>query len=146
MIQENAVSCHITVFNPPPLTLWVPFVSPQDVLLSCASEHEKSEGEGSRSPDKIADSNINVKRNYTTANDRRPKAVTPRQNVKKTGSKRASMGPRSDSSCIKLGGICQPKRYICQGRYLKDKCSGAKTRRCCMPGGWHSYHTQMQTF
>ncbi|XP_070773725.1 leukocyte cell-derived chemotaxin-2-like [Enoplosus armatus] len=47
------------------------------------------------------------------------------------------MGPKSDISCTKLGGICQPDRYICQGRYLKDKCSGAKTRQCCMPvGAW----------
>lgn len=39
-----------------------------------------------------------------------------------------------DISCTRLGGICQPVRYICQDRYLKDKCSGAKTRQCCMPG------------
>ncbi|XP_076607130.1 leukocyte cell-derived chemotaxin-2 [Chaetodon auriga] len=47
------------------------------------------------------------------------------------------MGPRGDVSCTKLGGICQSNRYICQGQYLKDKCSGAKTRQCCMPvGAW----------
>eukprot|EP00064_Thunnus_orientalis_P002397 superscaffoldBa00000172_g2404 len=49
------------------------------------------------------------------------------------------MEPRSDTGCTKLGGICQPKRFICQGQYLKDKCSRAKTqnRQCCMPvGAW----------
>ncbi|XP_038564679.1 leukocyte cell-derived chemotaxin-2-like [Micropterus salmoides] len=101
------------------------------VLLSPALEHEKRRGEEFQSSDENADSNIKVKRNYTTTNDRRPKAGSPR----KTGSERVSMGPRSDVSCAKLGGICQPHRYICQGRYLKDKCSGAKTRQCCMPVG-----------
>lgn len=108
----------------------MPFISPQGVLLSPALEHEKRRGEEFQSSDENADSNIKVKRNYTTTNDRRPKAGSPR----KTGSERVSMGPRSDVSCAKLGGICQPHRYICQGRYLKDKCSGAKTRQCCMPG------------
>ncbi|KAM3869136.1 leukocyte cell-derived chemotaxin-2 [Diretmus argenteus] len=55
--------------------------------------------------------------------------------VKDTGSKRAGVRPSSDSRCTRLGGICQPKRYICQGRYLKDKCTGTKTRQCCMPAG-----------
>ncbi|XP_074468325.1 leukocyte cell-derived chemotaxin-2 [Sebastes fasciatus] len=107
------------------------------LLRSCALEHEKKKGEESQSPDKNADSNFKVKRNHTTANDGRPKAVAPRKKVKKTGSKRVSTGPRSDVSCTRLGGICQPNRYICQGQYLKDKCSGAKTRQCCMPvGAW----------
>ncbi|XP_078028694.1 leukocyte cell-derived chemotaxin-2 [Epinephelus lanceolatus] len=107
------------------------------VLLSFASEHKKMKGDRFKSPDKNADSNIKVKRNYTTENDRRPKAVAPRKKVKKTGSKRVTMGPRSDIGCTRLGGICQPNRYICGGRYLKDKCSGAKMRQCCMPvGAW----------
>lgn len=107
------------------------------VLLSCAVEHEKREDEELQSPDENPDSNIKVKRNYTTANDRGSKAVTPRRKVKKTGRKGAPTGLRGDTSCTKLGGICQSKRYICQGRYLKDKCSGAKTRQCCMPvGAW----------
>ncbi|XP_069001653.1 leukocyte cell-derived chemotaxin-2-like isoform X1 [Embiotoca jacksoni] len=105
------------------------------MLLSCASEHEKGERQEFQKPDKRADSHIKVKRNYTTANDKRPKTLTPRKKVKKTG--RVSVGPRSDIGCTRLGGICQPNRYICQGRYLKDKCSGSKTRQCCVQvGAW----------
>ena len=74
---------------------------------------------------------MEVKRKYTTANSGRPKTVTVRKKVKKTGSK---MQPRSDISCTELGGICQPNRYICRGRYLRDRCSRAKTRQCCTPG------------
>ncbi|KAL7390499.1 hypothetical protein ABVT39_022365 [Epinephelus coioides] len=107
------------------------------VLLSSASEHKKTKGDRFKSPDKNADSNIKVKRNYTTENDRRPKAVAPKKKVKKTGSKRVTTGPRSDIGCTRLGGICQPNRYICGGRYLEDKCSGGKMRQCCMPvGAW----------
>ncbi|KAI3373849.1 hypothetical protein L3Q82_022431, partial [Scortum barcoo] len=107
------------------------------VLLSCALEDEKGKGEGLQSTDKNTVSSIKVKRNDTTASDGRPKAGSSRKKVKMTGSKRASVGPRSDVGCTRLGGICQPDRYICQGRYLKDKCSGAKTRKCCIPvGAW----------
>uniref|UniRef100_A0A8D0ATI0 Si:ch1073-204b8.1 n=2 Tax=Sander lucioperca TaxID=283035 RepID=A0A8D0ATI0_SANLU len=103
------------------------------VLLSCALEHEKRKSEEFQSHDKNAESNIKVMRNYTTANDGRHKAAAPKKKVKKTGSKRVSMGPKSDITCTRMGGICQSGRYICQGRYLKDKCSGAQTRQCCMP-------------
>ncbi|KAM6983336.1 leukocyte cell-derived chemotaxin-2 [Tautogolabrus adspersus] len=103
------------------------------VLLSCATEHEVSKGEKLQSPD----SDIKVMRNYTEPDVRRPKPATQRKMAKKTGHQRVSMGPRSDISCTRLGGICQPHRYICQGRYLEDKCSGAKTRQCCTPvGAW----------
>ncbi|XP_030292990.1 leukocyte cell-derived chemotaxin-2 [Sparus aurata] len=95
-------------------------------LLSCSSEHDKREAEDLKN----GDSNIEVKRNYTTANSGRPQTVTLRKKVKKTGSK---MRPRSDISCTELGGICQPNRFICQGRYLADRCSGAKPRQCCTP-------------
>lgn len=118
----------------PKLKVTVPFISFQDVLLICALEHEEGKGEELQSPEKDVGNSIKVRRNDTTANDGKPKAITPRKKVKKTGSKKASVGSRSDISCTKLGGICQPSRYICQGRYLKDKCSGAKTRQCCMPG------------
>ncbi|XP_040005457.1 leukocyte cell-derived chemotaxin-2-like isoform X1 [Xiphias gladius] len=103
------------------------------VLLNCASEHKKRKGEEFQSNEKNASSNIKLRRNYTTAHDGRSEAVSPKKKVKKTGNKRISMGPRSDISCTTLGGICQPNRYICQGRYLKDKCSGTKMRQCCMP-------------
>lgn len=144
--SKKVVSCYILIFNPLSLTFWVLFISPQDVLLSCALEHDKSKGEELQSPDKNAGSNINVKRNYTTENDRRPKAVTARKKIVKTGSKRASVRRRSDATCTKLGGICQPDRYICQGRYLKDKCLGAKTRQCCMPGMVTQLHVNANTY
>ncbi|KAJ0062137.1 hypothetical protein NL108_016180, partial [Boleophthalmus pectinirostris] len=41
----------------------------------------------------------------------------------------------SDVSCTALGGICQPTRFICQGRYLNDKCPGGQTHQCCVPDG-----------
>ncbi|XP_013764941.1 uncharacterized protein LOC102211366 isoform X3 [Pundamilia nyererei] len=101
------------------------------VVLSGALEHGERKKEQIQSPDKNS-SRLKVKGNFTSSHDRRPKAVTPGKKVK-SGSKRVFMGPRSDISCTRLGGICQPVRYICQDRYLKDKCSGAKTRQCCMP-------------
>ncbi|KAM3601369.1 uncharacterized protein V6R79_011614 [Siganus canaliculatus] len=105
------------------------------VLLSCALDHQKTEG--GQLQNKNENSDVKVKRNYTTANDKRPKALTPKKNLKNRGMKRPSVGPRSDINCLNVGGICQSNRYICQGRYLKDKCSGEKTRQCCMPvGAW----------
>ncbi|KAI2650947.1 Leukocyte cell-derived chemotaxin-2 [Labeo rohita] len=41
--------------------------------------------------------------------------------------------PRNDMGCTSIGGICQRNTYICQGRYLKDKCRGEKSRWCCTP-------------
>uniref|UniRef100_UPI0037E948F7 leukocyte cell-derived chemotaxin-2-like n=1 Tax=Semicossyphus pulcher TaxID=241346 RepID=UPI0037E948F7 len=103
------------------------------VLLSWASEQGKSKGEEPQSPD----SNMKVKRNYTAANVRKPKAGSHRKKVKQTGSQSVSMGPRSTIICTRLGDIYQLKRYICQGRYLKDKCSGVNKRQCCVPvGAW----------
>ncbi|KAM7374620.1 hypothetical protein PAMP_007267 [Pampus punctatissimus] len=95
------------------------------VQLSCASKYKRRKGEEFQGANKNTDSTI--------------EAETAREKVKKTGSKKMSIRPRSDTGCTKLGGICQSKRFICQGRYLKDKCSGAKTqnRHCCMPvGAW----------
>ncbi|XP_016410911.1 leukocyte cell-derived chemotaxin-2 [Sinocyclocheilus rhinocerous] len=41
--------------------------------------------------------------------------------------------PRNDMGCTSIGGICQSNIYICQGRYLKDKCRGEISRQCCTP-------------
>ncbi|XP_016151447.1 leukocyte cell-derived chemotaxin-2-like [Sinocyclocheilus grahami] len=41
--------------------------------------------------------------------------------------------PRNDMGCTSIGGICQSYIYICQGRYLKDKCRGEISRQCCTP-------------
>lgn len=119
------------MFNP--LSL---FISPQDVLLSCALERGKSKGEELQSPGKNVGGNVNMKGNYTKDKDGGDKAASPRKKVVKTGSERTPVRRRSDASCTKLGGICQPTRYICQGRYLKDKCIGARSRQCCVPGKW----------
>ncbi|XP_019728905.1 leukocyte cell-derived chemotaxin-2 [Hippocampus comes] len=102
------------------------------VLLSCASEHDKRKGVIIQSPSKNADGAISVMRNDAKADDGRPRAVARRRKVKKAGSRRTN-----DTGCTRLGGICQPNRFVCQGRYLTDKCSGPKTRLCCMPvGAW----------
>ncbi|XP_019952691.2 leukocyte cell-derived chemotaxin-2-like isoform X1 [Paralichthys olivaceus] len=106
------------------------------VVLTCAAEHDKRKGEEFQRSDKNANSNIEVKKN-DTSHVGRSNVGTAGRKVAKTGSQRISMGPRSDISCTRLGGICQLKRYICLGQYLKDKCSGAKTRQCCTPvGAW----------
>ncbi|KAJ8348040.1 hypothetical protein SKAU_G00266290 [Synaphobranchus kaupii] len=39
---------------------------------------------------------------------------------------------RNDATCTGAGGICQRTTYICQGRYLEDRCAGPKARQCCM--------------
>ncbi|XP_067280860.1 leukocyte cell-derived chemotaxin-2-like [Pseudorasbora parva] len=41
--------------------------------------------------------------------------------------------PRNDMDCTSIGGICQHNTYICQGRYLQDKCRGEISRQCCAP-------------
>ncbi|KAJ0003934.1 hypothetical protein NQD34_010148, partial [Periophthalmus magnuspinnatus] len=37
--------------------------------------------------------------------------------------------------CTSLGGICQRKSLICDGRYLNGKCSGYTNLKCCVPDG-----------
>ncbi|KAG5284313.1 hypothetical protein AALO_G00025350 [Alosa alosa] len=52
-------------------------------------------------------------------------------------SQKKAAGPRNDAGCTAIGGICQRNTYVCQGRYLKEKCVGTPGRQCCMPaGGW----------
>uniref|UniRef100_A0A3Q4BFR8 Uncharacterized protein n=1 Tax=Mola mola TaxID=94237 RepID=A0A3Q4BFR8_MOLML len=68
--------------------------------------------------------------------DRRPNKAGTARKMAKTGRQRASLRRRSEATCATVGGVCQPNRYLCQGRYLKDKCPGAKTQQCCMPGAW----------
>ncbi|XP_061902469.1 leukocyte cell-derived chemotaxin-2-like isoform X2 [Entelurus aequoreus] len=102
------------------------------VLFGCASERDRRKGEINHSPAKNADSAIKGMRNAAKADDRRRSdAATRRKEVKKAESKRR----RSDVGCVSLGGICQTDRFICQGRYLRDKCSGPATRLCCVPDG-----------
>ncbi|KAL2094314.1 hypothetical protein ACEWY4_009033 [Coilia grayii] len=50
-------------------------------------------------------------------------------------SQKKTTGPRSDAGCTAVGGICQRNTYVCQGRYLKEKCAGSPGRQCCMPAG-----------
>ncbi|XP_030010437.1 leukocyte cell-derived chemotaxin-2 [Sphaeramia orbicularis] len=111
-----------------------------DVLLTWSLEHEQSKSEQRRRPGKKRDSTTKATQNNTAAaavDDRRPKAVTPKKKLKEAGSRGVSRGSGGDVSCTRLGGICQLSRYICQGRYLEDKCSGAKTLQCCLPvGAW----------
>ncbi|XP_041864645.1 leukocyte cell-derived chemotaxin-2-like [Melanotaenia boesemani] len=101
-------------------------------MLLCAEMRKEEEPLNSG---KSTNSIIKVRKNYTAANDRRPENVTLRKKVRNTGRKRVSRGPQSDSGCIRLGGICQPNRYVCRGHYLEGKCSGAKLRQCCLQAG-----------
>ncbi|XP_056141476.1 leukocyte cell-derived chemotaxin-2-like [Lampris incognitus] len=103
------------------------------LLFSCALESDRRKTKGFKENEKKVA--IKVRRNHTTADDGKTRASTSSKSAKGGGSKRSGAGPRADSGCIRLGGICQPRRYVCQGHYLKDQCSGASTRQCCMPAG-----------
>ncbi|CAB1416545.1 unnamed protein product [Pleuronectes platessa] len=89
-------------------------------------ERDKRKGDKFQRNDKKANSIIEVKTNDRTAHVGRSEVGTPGRKVEKKGSQRISLGPRSDISCTRVGGVCQPKRHICQGRHLRDECSGAK--------------------
>lgn len=81
-----------------------------------------------------ASSNIKAKSNDTTAAHGGGSEVTvPRRKPKKTGSMKKTRS-RGRDGCARLGGICQLDRFICPGRYLKDKCPGSRTQQCCLPG------------
>ncbi|XP_062391608.1 uncharacterized protein LOC134079535 [Sardina pilchardus] len=54
---------------------------------------------------------------------------------KVAASQKKAAGPRNDAGCAAVGGICQRNTYVCQGRYLKEKCAGSPGRQCCMPAG-----------
>ncbi|KAI1903056.1 hypothetical protein AGOR_G00023260 [Albula goreensis] len=79
----------------------------------------------------------------TKAKEERPnskvKGSAMARNATKAGRDKVGTVPKNDAACASVGGICQRSTYICQGRYLKDKCSGPKTRQCCTPGpaAWH---------
>ncbi|XP_061596766.1 leukocyte cell-derived chemotaxin-2-like [Cololabis saira] len=97
---------------------------------------ELSESEDLLSSDKSSGSSSSKARGgHAPSHDRRPEPGSPRKKLKKTGSGRVSAGEREDESCTRMGGICQPRRYICQGRYLKDKCSDSKLQQCCLQAG-----------
>ncbi|XP_063059088.1 uncharacterized protein LOC134452560 [Engraulis encrasicolus] len=66
-------------------------------------------------------------------------AVVPKRvgNATISRSQKKSSGPRGDAGCVAAGGICQRSSYVCQGRYLQDRCAGSPGRQCCMPvGAW----------
>ncbi|XP_077597163.1 leukocyte cell-derived chemotaxin-2 [Stigmatopora nigra] len=99
------------------------------VLLSCSSELDKRKRGIIQRPAKNTNSAIKVMRNDAKADDRRPEAVTPMRKVKKRGNRRRT----NDTACTGLGGICQHNRFVCQGRYMREKCSEPETRLCCTP-------------
>ncbi|XP_055082670.1 uncharacterized protein LOC117381593 [Periophthalmus magnuspinnatus] len=47
--------------------------------------------------------------------------------------KRGLCGVGQCTGCTSLGGICQRKSLVCQGRYLNAKCSGYTNLKCCVP-------------
>ncbi|XP_036378901.1 myeloid protein 1-like [Megalops cyprinoides] len=66
--------------------------------------------------------------------NKRAKEGTAHRNGTEAGGVKVGRGPSNDATCTSVGGICQRKTYICQGRYLKDRCTGSGTRECCMSG------------
>ncbi|XP_073791611.1 leukocyte cell-derived chemotaxin-2-like isoform X1 [Danio rerio] len=61
------------------------------------------------------------------------KSLTSTGRSKEVLNRTKEIKTRNDMGCTSIGGICQRNSYICQGRYLKDKCRGEKSRQCCMP-------------
>ncbi|XP_031682786.1 uncharacterized protein LOC109891846 [Oncorhynchus kisutch] len=80
---------------------------------------------------------VEVKRDPTVGNNKKGKKLTQNKKVKgkETGSPKRDKELRNDTVCSSIGGICQRSSYVCQGRYLKDKCAAPKTHQCCMPAG-----------
>ena len=70
---------------------------------------------------------------HASQDGRQNKTLVFRSKVTTGGGHRARTEPRDDSACTRSRGICQASRYVCQGRYLRDRCSGG-TRQCCVPG------------
>lgn len=79
---------------------------------------------------------VEVKRDPEVGNNKKGKKLTRNEKVKgkETGSPKSDKEPRNNTVCSSIGGICQRSSYVCQGRYLKDKCAAPKTHQCCMPG------------
>lgn len=101
------------------------------LLLTLFVQSEKAKERESVSLAKGNASDVTVRRNHTT----RLRNTSPRK--KKTQMSKNKIvfeRTKTDFSCTSLGGICQPQRYICQGRYLNDKCSRGNTQ-CCLPDG-----------
>ncbi|KAL0994756.1 hypothetical protein UPYG_G00126780 [Umbra pygmaea] len=62
--------------------------------------------------------------------------LTRKKTIKGKGTRRKhGKEPRNDIGCTSIGGICQSSSYVCQGRYLKERCALPKTHQCCMPAG-----------
>lgn len=75
---------------------------------------------------------VEVRRNNTATDHRKLKPV--KKHTRRTKNKVVVGQTWSEVSCTSLGRNCQPKRFICQGRYLDDKCSGGNAW-CCLPDG-----------
>lgn len=110
------------------------------VLVTFSMEAEKPKDRKVVSLARRNNSDVEIRRNQTTADDKRLKILPQKKKVKKAKNKAVSSDERSrtgsDVSCTSLGGICQPTRYICQGRYLNEKCSGDKIQCCLTDGAW----------
>ncbi|XP_056451337.1 leukocyte cell-derived chemotaxin-2-like isoform X1 [Gadus chalcogrammus] len=83
-----------------------------------------------------------ARRRHAAQDGRQNKTLVFRSKVKTKKMKKTTGGgprhrkePRDDSACTRSRGICQASRYLCQGRYLRDKCAVARTRQCCVPAG-----------
>ena len=124
-----------------PSPCWVCLFVSQVLLSGLALEREEKRAVSARRENK-AGGGKEVGRNRTAGNDKRSKTLSlkPKPKGGGRGPKRGE-GPQNDLGCTDMGGICQPSRYICQGHDIKNKCAGAKTRQCCMPGDRTHTHT-----
>ncbi|XP_041742988.1 uncharacterized protein LOC121574433 [Coregonus clupeaformis] len=109
------------------------------LLFGFALEREKqSDGRVKKDKEKNVRDVVEVKRDPKVGNNKKGKKLTQNRNVKgkETGrSPKSDKEPWNDTVCSSIGGICQNSSYVCQGRYLKDKCAVPKTHQCCMPAG-----------
>nr|XP_023659378.1 leukocyte cell-derived chemotaxin-2-like [Paramormyrops kingsleyae]XP_023659379.1 leukocyte cell-derived chemotaxin-2-like [Paramormyrops kingsleyae] len=95
--------------------------------LGVALESERKDGSEPRRPQKGKEDE-KVGKEVTRSSS----SSKPNRDGSGTSSRQSGWG--YDAACTSIGGICQLSRYICQGRYLRNKCAGPRVRRCCLPG------------
>ncbi|XP_035289542.1 myeloid protein 1-like [Anguilla anguilla] len=133
------------------------------LLFALSLENEEGEGRAAPVYQTVEETELNPKSKEAGLNPKakevgpnpkgkeagsNPKAIEAGPNPKATEPKvraRGRNGPesrgdqagrklRNDATCAGVGGICQRSTYLCQGRYLPDRCAGPRTRQCCVPG------------
>ncbi|KAJ8408787.1 hypothetical protein AAFF_G00246050 [Aldrovandia affinis] len=115
-------------------TFFVSTVLPCLLLFGLCLENEKKKGQSAKADQTGKEAEFNKE---VVLNKKVKKPASGRNGTEVTSDK-AGRELRNDAACISVGGICQRSTYICQGRYLKNRCAGPKTRQCCVqgPGAW----------